>query len=167
VDLHQKISYCIYQNNLDSISLYVLNTFLLDILGNRQHQFVCKNRTVCLHLEKLRSFTLDYDYTILPSNSYIPFNPNANFVGREAELAELFLMMIGDLNNIGINLVGVVGMTSIGKTRLVIELAYRFGFAFPDGVYWVQAADSNQWLRQFVVIAKDYLQLTIQTNLKP
>ena len=43
-----KNKYCIYQNNLDSISLYVLNIFLLDILGNPQHQFVYKNRTASL-----------------------------------------------------------------------------------------------------------------------
>ncbi len=45
---HVDLYYCIFQNNLDSISLYVLNIFLLDILGNRQHQFVRKSRTASL-----------------------------------------------------------------------------------------------------------------------
>ncbi|MGC1930584.1 MAG: NB-ARC domain-containing protein [Candidatus Nitrosopolaris sp.] len=112
----------------------------------------------------MRSVRLDYDYSILPANTYIPFNPNPNFVGRQAELVELFLMMIGNLNNIGINLVGIVGMGGIGKSQLVIELAYRFSFVFPDGIYWVQAADSKQWLKQFVVLAKEYLQLKISNS---
>ncbi|MFZ0512165.1 MAG: hypothetical protein WAM14_11210, partial [Candidatus Nitrosopolaris sp.] len=58
----------------------------------------------------------------------------------------------------------IVGMGGIGKSQLVIELAYRFSFAFPDGIYWVQAADSKQWLKQFVVLAKEYLQLKISNS---
>ena len=61
--------------------------------------------------------------------------------------------MIGILNNIGVNLAGIVGMVDIDKTQLVVEFAYR-KFAFPDGVYWIQAADSTQWLKQFVEIAR-------------
>ena len=40
----------------------------------------------------------------------------------------------------------------------------RFSFAFPDGVYWIQAAYSTQWLKQFVEIARDYLQLKISSD---
>lgn len=63
-------------------------------------------RQLVEHLGKLTSFRLGYDYSILPSNSYIPFNPNPNFLGRQAELVDLFLGMIGNLNNIGVNLIG-------------------------------------------------------------
>ena len=111
------------------------------------------------HLSKLTSFSTDYDYSILPSNSYIPFNPNPGFIGRLPELVELFLKMIGNLNKMGVNQVGLSGMAGIGKTQLAIEFASRFSFAFPNGIYWIQAAKLKQWSKQFVGIAKDYLQL--------
>ncbi|MCI0695491.1 NB-ARC domain-containing protein [candidate division KSB1 bacterium] len=74
--------------------------------------------------------------------------------------------MIGNLNKIGITQVGAVGMGGIGKTQLAVEFAYRFSFAF-DGIYWIQAADSEKWLRQFVQLSRDQLQLKIQDPANP
>ena len=111
-------------------------------------------------LIKETSFTVKHDYTVLPKNSHIPFNPNPNFTGRNTDLLELYLKMIGNLNKIGINQVGAVGMGGIGKTQLAVEFAHRFAFAF-NAIYWIQAADTNKWLSEFVSIARDYLQLDI------
>lgn len=113
--------------------------------------------------ERSSDFTERYDYTILPKNSYIPFNPNPNFTGRGQDLLELYLKQIGNLNKIGINHVGAVGMDGVGKTQLVVEFAYRFSFAF-DSVHWIQAGDEGKWLGQFVELSRDRLQLPIVSD---
>jgi len=111
-------------------------------------------------LRESKSFTEPYDYKVLPANSYIPFSPNSEFTGRHIDLLELYLKMIGNLNKIGINQVGTVGMGGVGKTQLAVEFAYRFSFAF-DNVFWIQAADVEQWLSEFVELARDRLELSI------
>jgi hypothetical protein len=119
-------------------------------------------------IERLRSieFFREYDYTVLPENSYIPFNPNRHFTGRHTDLLELYLKMIGNLNKIGINQVGAVGMGGVGKTQLTVEFALRFSFAF-DSIYWIQATDTGKWFSQFVELARDRLQLPISDPDKP
>ncbi len=104
---------------------------------------------------------VNYDYSILAINSYIPFNPNPIFTGRQEDLVELYFNMIGDINKVGINHVGAIGMGGVGKTQLVVEFAYRFSFAF-DKIYWIQAFDHNKWLIQFVELARDRLCLSIK-----
>ena len=114
-------------------------------------------------LESTNNLTVKYDYTVLPKNSYLPFNPNPNFTGRGQDLLELYLKLIGNLNKIGINQVGTVGMGGIGKTQLMVEFAYRFSFAF-SAVYWIQAGDEGKWLLQFVELARDRLELPIKSD---
>ena len=80
-------------------------------------------QTLIGRLKDKNDFTVKYDYTVLPKNSYIPFNPNPNFMGRRQDLLELYLKLIGNLNKIGINQVGTVGMGGICKTQLVVEFA--------------------------------------------
>jgi len=111
-------------------------------------------------LDGQQNFKVKYEYHILPPNSFIPFNPNPEFTGRENDLLELYLKMIGNLNKIGINQVGTVGMGGIGKTQLVVEFAYRYSFAF-HSVHWIQATNSNEWMVRFVNLAKNELQLQI------
>jgi hypothetical protein len=101
-----------------------------------------------------------YDYTTLPGKAYLPFNPDPQFTGREEELLELYLDMVGNLNNIGTNYTGLVGMGGVGKSALAAEFAWRFSFAFVD-IFWVQAANEKTWETQFVEIARDYLGLSI------
>jgi len=125
----------------------------------------CKNRLIGQIEKGLRS-PVTYDYKILPPRSYIPFNPNPHFTGRHADLLDLYLKMIGNLNKIGINQVGTVGMGGIGKTQLAVEFACRFGFGFP-AVYWVQGSDPAAWLPEFVSIARDRLQLPVKDPEKP
>ncbi len=101
-----------------------------------------------------------YDYTIVGPNVHIPYNPSPNFHGRKQDLADLYRQLIGNLNKIGINQVGAVGMGGIGKTQLTVEFACRFSFAF-DAIFWIDAADSNKWLPQIVEIARDRLKLAV------
>ena len=124
-------------------------------------------KTIVDRLKKNTSYVVRYEYTILPPNSYIPFNPNSHFTGRHIDLLDLYLKMIGNLNKIGINQVGTVGMGGIGKTQLAVEFAYRFSFAF-DSVHWIQAARCRPVaLAKFVELARDRLQLTISEPDKP
>jgi hypothetical protein len=131
--------------------------FAADATGQRQ---------LIGQIEKNLGTAVAYDYKILPPKSYIPFNPNPHFTGRHADLLDLYLKMIGNLNKIGINQVGTVGMGGIGKTQLAVEFACRFGFGFP-AVYWVQASDPAAWLPEFVSIARDRLQLPVKDPEKP
>lgn len=125
------------------------------------------SKRLCEKLKNISDFHVrDYDYSLLSKNNYIPFNHNENFTGRHRDLLELYLKMIGNLNNIGINQIGTIGMGGIGKTQLVVEFAYRFSFAF-DSVFWFQAADTDRWQKQFVELARDRLQLPIQDPDKP
>ena len=78
--------------------------------------------------------------------------------GSPADLADLYRQMIGNLNKIGLNHVGAVGVGGIGKTQLAIEFVHRFSFAF-DYIFWVDATNSDKWLPQLVDIAKNGLDL--------
>lgn len=114
-------------------------------------------------LEKLAApgpFRMKYEYTMLPKRSFIPFNPNPEFVGRDSDLLELYLKLIGNLKKIGINHVGTMGLGGVGKTQLAIEFAHRFSFAF-DAVFWIDATDSEQWRQQLVSLARDRLGLRV------
>jgi hypothetical protein len=115
-------------------------------------------------LQKITSFSCGYNYNILPIKRDIPFSPNADFVGRDEDLLNLYLELIGGLNKLSYQQVGLVGMPGLGKTQLAAEFAYRYAYQFEKGLYWIQGADPTTWLKQLVDIAKNKLELKIQDD---
>jgi len=106
-------------------------------------------------LERPDSVFHAWGYSRVPPHSFIRFPPNPDFVGRQPELLELYLLLIGELNPVGINQsVGASGPGGIGKTQLAAEFAWRFAHAFPDGIIWINAA--RNWRDEFLAAARCY-----------
>ena len=57
--------------------------------------------------------------------------------------------------------VGLVGIGGVGKTQLAVEFAYRYGYAFEGGIYWIQGTNPTTWVSQFANIAQNMLDLKI------
>jgi WD40 repeat protein len=73
----------------------------------------------------------------------VPFPWNADFVGRDGDLARLHASLSGsDAGPVGIRPAGLTGMGGIGKTQLAVEYVHRHRGDYPDGIYWVDAAGS-------------------------
>ncbi len=77
----------------------------------------------------------------------VPYPEHTHFVGREDDLARLHAALQGE-GPVGINPAalgnptGVTGQGGIGKTQLAVAYAYRYRGEYPDGVYWLNAAES-------------------------
>jgi len=107
----------------------------------------------------------DWDYTRVPEHSVLKFPHNTGFVGRKGELLELYLLLVGEANPVGINqTVGAFGLGGIGKTQLAAEFALRFSYAFPKGVIWINGAAS--WREEFLSAARQ-LGLTVENPTSP
>ncbi|HEV3310716.1 MAG TPA: NB-ARC domain-containing protein, partial [Chloroflexota bacterium] len=73
----------------------------------------------------------------------VPFPRNAEFVGRDSDLKRLHAQLSGPgLGPVGIRPAGLTGMGGIGKTQLAVEYVYRYRESYPNGIFWVNAADS-------------------------
>jgi WD40 repeat protein len=86
------------------------------------------------------------------SRFHVPFLQNKGFVGREDDLERLHaLLQKGEA--VGVRPAALTGMGGIGKTQLAVEYAYRYRQAYPDGIYWVNAADD--WQAELARLAVD------------
>mgnify|MGYP001260855963 FL=1 len=80
----------------------------------------------------------------------VPYPEHTHFVGREDDLIRLHAALQGE-GPVGINPAamgnptGVTGQGGIGKTQLAVAYAYRYREHYPDGVYWLNAAE-GLWL---------------------
>jgi len=72
----------------------------------------------------------------------VPFPRNPDFVGRDGDLARLHSTLMGPGSKpVGIRPAGLTGMGGIGKTQLAVEYVYRYRESYPEGIFWVNAAD--------------------------
>ena len=75
----------------------------------------------------------------------VPFPPNPGFLGRTADLDRLHTALqqhtaLGEA--VGITPAGVTGMGGIGKTQLAVKYVYAYRDHYPDGIYWLNGANS-------------------------
>ncbi len=70
----------------------------------------------------------------------VPFPRNPDFVGRDGDLVRLHDCISGS-GSVGIRPAGLTGMGGIGKTQLAVEYVYRYRENFPDGIFWINAAE--------------------------
>jgi hypothetical protein len=136
--------------NLDAIVVKNINNINLDFM----QQIIKK-------IKDTAATNIEYDYKILPPNRDIPYDPNPDFTGRSSELLDLYIEVLGDLSKLNYSKVGLVGIGGVGKTQLAIEFAYRFGYAFEGGIYWIQGTNPTTWVSQFANIAQNRLDLKI------
>ena len=71
---------------------------------------------------------------------FVPFPQNPDFVGRSVDLETLHATL-QQREPVGIRPAGLTGMGGIGKTQLAVEYVYRFKDAYPDGIFWINAAE--------------------------
>ena len=82
----------------------------------------------------------------------MPFTASPSFVGREPEWKAL-------ASAVGTNQPAMVvpavatGLGGIGKTSLVTEFVYRYGWYFRGGVFWLNCADPEQIASQIAGFA--------------
>ena len=121
------------------INLVVIGTALekLPIPLRNLNAIVVKNsiinpdimQQIIKKIKDTAALKIEYDYKILPSKRYIPYNPNPDFTGRSTELLDLYIEVLGHLSKLNYSNVGLVGIGGVGKTQLAVEFAYRFGYA--------------------------------------
>ncbi len=79
----------------------------------------------------------------LPAHSVMPYQPLSDFVGREAQLAQLAQAMLRPDPSMITPIAFVTGMGGIGKSSLALEFAHRYGSYFAGGVFWLYAATNE------------------------
>jgi tetratricopeptide (TPR) repeat protein len=80
----------------------------------------------------------------LPSGSYMPLPPSADFVGRVEELRTLAGLLCdgGGTATVAVGqIAAATGLGGIGKTQLAVAFVHRYGYRFPGGVFWLDCGD--------------------------
>lgn len=87
----------------------------------------------------------------------VPHLRNANFTGREDELAELRTSLLAGETAALVQAQAIHGLGGVGKTQLAVEYAYRHGTDY-DVVWWVRSEDPT-------TLASDYAGLAARLDL--
>ncbi|KIX02910.1 uncharacterized protein Z518_08853 [Rhinocladiella mackenziei CBS 650.93] len=83
---------------------------------------------------------------------YIPFDPMSGFVGRKDELKHVKQKIF---KTSGRRIVSVLGLGGVGKSRLVLELAYQIRSDYPQySIFWIQAAGQLTFEKDMLEIGK-------------
>ena len=118
--------------NLDAIVFEINENNNDDIVDSENKQKIINKLK-----EAKPNLPQNYAYNILPNKRNIPFDPNPYFTGRNTDLVDLYLEIIGDLSKLNYNKVGIVGIGGVGKTQLAVEFFYRYAYAFDKGIFWM------------------------------
>ena len=93
----------------------------------------------------------------LPPNSYLPYEWNPHFVGRDEELKKLHRLLNRGENVVAVNQVGgkvaMTGFGGYGKTQLAVTYTFRYGRFYTGGVYWVNAERSENLQSSLAALA--------------
>lgn len=73
----------------------------------------------------------------------VPFGRNENFIGRELVVDRLLATIPPNVNADNCQRTAIVGLGGVGKTQIVLEVAFRVREEHPDcSVFWVPAIDA-------------------------
>lgn len=82
----------------------------------------------------------------------IPHLRNANFTGREEELAELRASLFPGETGAHVSPQAIHGLGGIGKTQLAVEYAYRHSADY-DVVWWLRSEDPTRLASDYALLA--------------
>ena len=91
----------------------------------------------------------------LPSNAYVPYHRNKDFVGRQGMLLQIGKAFLCEDENKRQRAVAVTGMGGLGKTQLAVEFCYRYGRYFPGGVFWLSFAEPENIAAEVALIGSE------------
>jgi tetratricopeptide (TPR) repeat protein len=95
----------------------------------------------------------------LPPGSFLPYDPNPLFTGRERELQTLAETLLAKADGRPLAIT-TSGMGGVGKTQLAVEFAHRYGRWFPGGVFWISfAGESEGAIHAAIAASAQYLEL--------